>query len=96
MDTTRPRLIRADDGMIDASKITYVETIDKLLDDKFRFYVGSDNRVFLFTSEDRNNLEEVRRRLIDFVWPDALVFSADQEDLHPLTPSPAGTRKDCS
>ena len=96
MDTIRPRLIRADDGMIDASKVVYVEAVEEIHVQLFRFFVGVDGRVFMLRSSDRDKLEEVRRRLIGFVWPNAHVFRPDQVDSHPLTPSPADTRKDCS
>jgi hypothetical protein len=86
MDTMKPRLIRADNGIIDASEIAYVEEIEPFSSsntyayDSFRFYVGSGTRVFLFTSKNRNNLEEIRRRLIKFVWPNADVFDPSKNN----------------
>lgn len=78
MDTMKPRIIHANDGMIDASKIIYVETVERISLSEgnllFRFYIGTDGRVFMFTSSDQSELEEIRSRMIAFVWPNAEVF----------------------
>jgi hypothetical protein len=74
MDTMKPRIIQTESGVIDATKVVHVEAVEEMDTQLFRFYVVSDRREFTFTSSDQGKLQEVRRRLIDFIWPNADVF----------------------
>jgi hypothetical protein len=87
MDTMRPRIIHSEDGTIDASKVSYVSQIKK--DDSglggciYSFHAHTDDEVMNFNSEDLLGLQEVRRRLIGFIWPNADVFDLSKINTAP-------------
>ena len=80
MDTMRPRIIQTKSGVIDAAKVVHVEAVEKIDTQLFRFYVVSDRREFMFTSSNQGKLEEIRRRLIGFIWPNADVFDPSKNN----------------
>ena len=87
MDTMRPRIIHSEDGTIDASKISYVSQIKKHYSSigncKYSFHADTDSEVTNFHSEDLLDLQEVRHRLIRFIWPNADVFDPSKNNAAP-------------
>lgn len=77
----RPRIINSEGVVIDASKIAYVTTIEKTKDG-FCFSAGGECGYALctFQSTNQDKLEEVRRRLISFIWPNADLFDAGENN----------------
>jgi hypothetical protein len=78
----RPRIINSEGVVIDANKVAYVAAIEKGEDNFFCFTVGGEcgYGLLTFQSTNQDKLEEVRRRLISFIWPNADVFDAGNAD----------------
>jgi hypothetical protein len=82
----KQRIIKAGDGAtIDASKVSYVSRIKKHESTtgpyaySFDVYCDGEN-VLYGKSENLHYLNEVRRRLIGFIWPNADVFDPSKHD----------------
>ena len=77
----KPRIIDADGGTIDASKVRAISPVERRSlqsTELFTFdVIGDSDRLRLqISSSDKHKLDEIRRRLIGFVWPNADVFDA--------------------
>jgi hypothetical protein len=85
MDTMRPRIIHFEDGTLDASKVSFVSQIKKHYSGfgncKYSFHATrTDGEVTTFDSKDLPTLQEARRRLIGFIWPNADVFDPSKNN----------------
>lgn len=78
----RPRIINSEGVVIDASKVAYVAAIEKSEDGFFCFSAGGEcgYGLLTFQSTNQDKLEEVRRRLISFIWPNADLFDAGENN----------------
>lgn len=72
----KPRIIHADGGTIDASKVCAISPIEEQRTGLFTFViVGDSDGVRLpISSGNKRMLAEIHRRLIGFIWPNADVF----------------------
>ena len=80
MDTMKPRIIHTKSGTINASEVAFIEQIEERCTGEFQFFIGSNNHVFVFESRNRSELEQARRRLIGFIWPNADVFDPSKNN----------------
>jgi hypothetical protein len=81
----RPRIINDGNGTTDASKISYVSQINKhdlgAGSHMYSFFACTDSKAGVnFKSEDLPELQEIRRRLIGFIWPNADVFDPSKDE----------------
>jgi hypothetical protein len=78
----RPRIINSEGVVIDAGKVAYVAAIEKGEDGFFCFTAGGEcgYGLLTFQSTNQDKLEEVRRRLISFIWPNADLFDPGEND----------------
>ena len=76
----KPRIIHADSGTIDASKVLVISPVEKQHVELFTFAIisGADRASLKISSSDKGKLDEIRRRLIGFVWPNADVFDINK------------------
>jgi hypothetical protein len=77
----RPRIIHSDEGTFDASKVSCVSQIYQYNSGSYYFRVHTENQVEAkFSMNEFGKLQEFRRRLIGFVWPNADVFDPSKND----------------
>ena len=77
----RPRIIHSAIGTLDASKVSHVSEINKRNNSFYFFNVNTESECGIsFTSSDLGKLQEIRRRLIDFIWPNVDIFIASKDE----------------
>jgi hypothetical protein len=77
----RPRIILSANGTLDANKVSHVSEINKRNNSFYFFNVNTESGCGIsFTSSDFGKLQEIRRRLIGFIWPNADVFDPSKHD----------------
>ena len=81
----RPRIIPSANGTLDASKVSYVSEINEYESGTglytYSFDVYCDGKSMLYgKSKDLPKPQEIRRRLIGFIWPNADVFDPSKDD----------------
>ena len=77
----RPRIIDFSDGTIDASKVCHVSQIKEYGLGSYSFHVHTESEAEVnFNSSDLSKLQAIRRRLVDFIWPNADMFDPSKND----------------
>ena len=72
--TMKPRIIHSNEGTFDASKVSCVTQIYQYNPGSYSFRVHTDEFEAGFNSTEFGKLQEFRRRLIGFIWPNADEF----------------------
>ena len=79
--TMKPRIIHTDGGTFDASKVSNVSQIYQNISGSYYFLVHTENEVKPeFSMNELGKLQEFRRRLIGFIWPNAEVFDPSKNE----------------
>ena len=79
----KPRIIHSDKGTFDVSngKVSRVSQIRQDISGSYCFHVHVENEVEVsFSMNEFNKLREFRRRLINFIWPNADVFDSSKDE----------------
>ncbi len=81
--TMKPRIIHSDEGTFDASNVSHVSGIHQCDSGSYLFHVYTDNKVeagFSVSANEFGKLQEFRRRIIGFIWPNADVFDSSKDE----------------
>ncbi len=79
--TMKPRIIHSDKGTFDASNVSHVSQIYQDISGSYFFRVDTKNEVEVsFRANELGKLQEFRRRLIGFIWPNADVFDPSKDE----------------